>query len=836
MNLEIYRAAVLKATVAIDESTTYNGEFMGMDKIDAQFTVSAPIDIQLDDYVVYNGKNYSIKTAIGLEQVDSKTFIYEVTFFSPTYDMYDVLIMHLGRTKFSYTGTPLEVLSLIVDCLNAEQTGWTIEDCSTISEPQTFTFDQQSCRTALSNLADTFKLEYRIEDKAITLLESIGDIQPIVLQYGRGHGLTNANRQAVDNAFATVWFGFGGSENLPEAYRSGMDRLALDAPIEVNVDKYGRKQGSVTFEDCYPRRTSTITAINGLYEVTDSTLDFDINAQQITDGGAKIVFKSGELSGQEFVITSYNNTTKTIRLGINKDEQGYNLPNATFSAQIGDKYTLIGIVMPTVYITAAETELAGLLADYAAKNSFPPVAFPLNLDEKYIRDNSLQGLFIPGDKVHVTSVSLGVDTDLRLQSVSWPLVNNALISGVVSDVVQYTLTEKVIKDIGQTKKDIKAATTSNILESRQATANLMILKDLVFDPSGNYYTEKIKPASVETLYLSVGAKQNDFNLADVIIKANYNGDKSKINISNGYLLHNSIQIDGLGFNWAMVGVNITGLVDATQYYVYAKCSRLALAGTFVVSDVQISLEHLADYYHFNMGVLFAVNATGYRDFEFTKGMAYLVGDTLTAGKIKSLDAQTYFDLTNNKFKMGDATNSLDWNVTTAGKLTIKGSIVATDADFINLVVKNLATAAVSNKRVVINGTDNNIRVLDASNNVLIEIDDDSALERIRKIINDYPLPPTYEPVYGPGYRVGSATSGNSSSLSRVGLVTSIDGVIQHKIGKEPLTGKGYAELDVEGGMILKKFNLGGTLTNVKIVLAGETIDGVYIQYLAWEAL
>ncbi|MCK4883626.1 MAG: hypothetical protein KAS30_02020, partial [Candidatus Diapherotrites archaeon] len=43
--------------------------------------------------------------------------------------------------------------------------------------------------------------------------------------------------------------------------------------------------------------------------------------------------------------------------------------------------------------------------------------------------------------------------------------------------------------------------------------------------------------------------------------------------------------------------------------------------------------------------------------------------------IRSLDELNYFDLDNNKFKLGDANSQLDWNVSAANQLRIKGTIV-----------------------------------------------------------------------------------------------------------------------------------------------------------------
>jgi len=77
-------------------------------------------------------------------------------------------------------------------------------------------------------------------------------------------------------------------------------------------------------------------------------------------------------------------------------------------------------------------------------------------------------------------------------------------------------------------------------------------------------------------------------------------------------------------------------------------------------------------------MLFAV-ADGYRDFDFVYGMTYISGNTITTGKIQSIDGNNYLDLTNNKFRVGDANSFFDWNVTTGSKLTIKGALAQSPA-------------------------------------------------------------------------------------------------------------------------------------------------------------
>lgn len=455
MKLDILRNNSIVASVEIDEATIFVSELLGAEKISADFYVEGNVDFKVNDYVLYLGKKYRINSAVDAEMLDKRTFHYRIDFVGEIYDLYDELMIHLGRVFFTYSGTASDLLQLCVDSMNVDTPSvlWTKGVCEATVEVKTFTFSGQSVRTALTEIASAFNLEYKVENRSVCLIKRIGIDHDITLEYGRGKGLQSVVKQPIDKAFATVWYAFGGSQNLPDNYRNGMDRLSLSTPIERNVGIYGRKKGSVTFEDIYPQRTGVVSTIVNANAFADNLLDFDINAQMINQT-AKVVFTSGELSGQEFVISSYNHAAKRVSFTSSKDTYGNVLPNSILSIAVGDKYTLTGIVMPDSYIQAAEAKLLIKAKEYAKANSFPPVSFPLSIDEKYIREMQLINKLFGGDSVIVRCIELGIWQKIRLQSVSYPLVNPAKLSGVVSDTVPYTTAELMIRDLKQVKKDI----------------------------------------------------------------------------------------------------------------------------------------------------------------------------------------------------------------------------------------------------------------------------------------------------------------------------------------------------------------------------------------------
>lgn len=454
-SISILRAGESFLSVEIGEDTVLKQELMGMDKVEAEFVLGESVPILIDDYIVVNGKNYTVREAPEIEKLNANTLVYSVTFYGESYLLYDKILMDEGRSRFSYTGTPNDLLQLILTNMQVLDSGWALGNVSTIGEALTFSFNEQSCRTALDQVAEAFDLEYYISNKNIYLINSIGTSLGQQFEYGRGKGLYKLTRRSVDEAFATRWYGFGGAQNVAVTYRNALGRLSFDDnPIDVNTHFYGVKEGSVTFEEIYPRFTGTVDNSLVNNELTDADIDFDLNDLIITEGAAKIVFKSGDLSGNEFPITAYDHVAKKVTFGITEDENGYILPNDTVNPSTGDEFTFVGIEMPQSYIDAAESELKVKVEEHASNNSSPKVAYDLEIDEKYIRVKNLTNAVLPGDSLTVIDDDLSVNDEIRIQSVEYPLVKPSAITAIISDVRQYTERERIVKDLRGNQREL----------------------------------------------------------------------------------------------------------------------------------------------------------------------------------------------------------------------------------------------------------------------------------------------------------------------------------------------------------------------------------------------
>jgi hypothetical protein len=80
--------------------------------------------------------------------------------------------------------------------------------------------------------------------------------------------------------------------------------------------------------------------------------------------------------------------------------------------------------------------------------------------------------------------------------------------------------------------------------------------DMMFDPEGNYFTEKITPLAVHTGQLIVGTNSQQFSLENIKFEPNYLGDENRFGARvidttrPGLLIHNTI---GLGSSNDSVG-------------------------------------------------------------------------------------------------------------------------------------------------------------------------------------------------------------------------------------------------------------------------------------------
>ncbi|WP_114937583.1 phage tail protein [Mucilaginibacter endophyticus] len=695
MYLPIYLNGVIISQLPVYDDLAINRALMGVDEIPVQIELPGTLYCPIGSYIIYNNWKYTVNTIPSptvTGDANGLKYKYSIVFESPFYKLYDKKFKHLNNKTFEFYGDLESLCYLVVSNINEIDSGWTVGICDDLGK-KTLSFDKHTCRTALDTIAEAFGCEWYPSGigKTINFVKQAGNLTTLVFQYGRGKGLYSLGYEYQnDENIVTRAFGYGSSKNLPKNYRDGATQLMFDGYyLDKNILKpdgvtplYGIKEGDYEDEDIFPSVAGVVSGLSaydadsGVFTITDSALSFNLNTYFSQDT-AKVTFTSGQLQGQDFEIQSYDNTAKTIKVKKSQDAAGNTLPNETVTAEIGDTYTLTDMYMPDEVVAAAEDLLKTKTQEWLNENCVPRVLYTLELDPLYARDNGI--ILKPGDQIRVVDNALGIDTLIRTTSTSYPVIfpdiitPNTKISATIANFIPYTTTERVISDTIDNQHDIKIVNRTSAERARVNALNLKKLQSRIFNPDGSLFTGT---DSLVAGMASFGYDSQNFNLNNVTISPNDGADPNSLKISAGDMVHRIYKIEGLGYTWIISNNEWTGLDPAKFYYVYAKCSRTALTGTWEISETPVNAADIPGYYAFNVGILYEVNTDGYRDFEFTKGMTYIVGDQITTGRIKDITGQNFFDLNSAQFNLGDEDAGLDWNITTPATLTIRGFTVA----------------------------------------------------------------------------------------------------------------------------------------------------------------
>lgn len=575
------------------------------------FSIGSPVklDLRIGDTLTYKGEVMTINKEPGLAKLSSLQYSTTVVFQGLRHSLERYMLKDEGALTFDYFGNLSDFLLMFMESVNLSDSGWTLGEVE-VTEPTSLSFDRVYCFTALNMIAQAFSCEWQIVGKQISVKKTVGQVTGINLAYGKDNGLYSLSREAIDNArIVNRAFGSGGSNNLPQGY--GKKNLQLDAPIEdaTSISLYGVREGAFQDETIFPNRTSTATTVakinDNTYQLEDATIDFDLNGQRIDGTEAKIVFKSGALTGQEFKIISYNHSNKRIRYEANKDSNGGLMPSGLMVAEVGDQYTLIGTRMPSTYVDAALLALEERTAEYLNSNKIPRVVYTLDID---ILDAKRKSTYPnEGDFIHVVDADLGIDDDIRVTSVSYPaLFPDVLIQGMkfnceVGNDITYTFTQKIEKDIKETAEVVTTYRNQSVESNRRSVSALNEFRSMVFDPDGN-----MEQPMIEAMAGLFGTKSQMFDLNGVTITENYLGDPNKLLLSEGNLIHYAYDIPTVGNVWNITQSSLSGLVSDKAYYIALKASRTAATATWDVSLVKRSVDEDPDHWYFNFGVITSV--------------------------------------------------------------------------------------------------------------------------------------------------------------------------------------------------------------------------------------
>lgn len=467
-------------------------------------------------------------------------------------------------------------------------------------------------------------------------------------------------------------------------------------------------EDSLDCSDIYPKRIGKVTSVvvedadNNFYDIVDNTIPNTLNYEECLIEGETmtIVFQSGMLAGREFEVKYYHNAERgkaARRFEIVPAEiDGQTMPNATFAPQTTDTYVVFKCRMPDAYVRDDETKTG------ASWDMFRTAVRYLfdNEEQKFSFTGELDGIWSKKDWINISGkIRLGgyiqfSDEHFQKDGVLVRItgikdyinkphspeieLSNSTVGGSFSTTLKQLESDEVL--VEDYHRDAIQFTKRRF---RDAKETMEMLEDALLDN----FTNSINPIAIQTMQMLVGDESLQFrfvnsktNPVGVAHSITFDNTTKQLTAAAGIIQHLTIGISSLSSShaaseyryWDMPQYT-SGRLDngETKYYLYAKVSKTAQTGSFLLSETAIKLEGVTGYYHLLVGVLNS-EYDGERSFVTLYGFSEILPGRITTDRIVSGNGDSYFDMLANAMKLGSV---LDFNSEGDGKLRLKGTLV-----------------------------------------------------------------------------------------------------------------------------------------------------------------
>lgn len=447
----------------------YNGSFMGDRVLVANVKSPTPIEFNIGDYTYLGADKfilYEIPDEKKISSLESYggAFEYSLRFLHESEDLnlcsfmdyvtFDNNTHYSNLNTFSFYGDVSELAERIRVNLNRLfPSKWTINiHSSAPTKILNVSANNISCLQALGMVNTVFGTTFTIKGRVITI-GAQGRSIPEIFQYK--DGLIEVSQTSQKNQMIiTRLRAYGSKKNLPDGYnRKGVYPQSFVAPglmlpnssIEgidyidsVNKGEYGVREGAVYFdgkangEEIFPSiegMTASQLISAGVPTTATGALDMVVSATQVLDyeqptiditikdigfdindyigDNPVISMKSGDCIGSDLAITEVIKEGDNYKLTVNRTREGdFYIPNLSQHVKAGDKFVLLGIRMPDVYVLAAERRLLAAAKEYLAANDHPNITFSPKVDSKYIHENDIS--LSEGDLLSFIDEDLGI--------------------------------------------------------------------------------------------------------------------------------------------------------------------------------------------------------------------------------------------------------------------------------------------------------------------------------------------------------------------------------------------------------------------------------------------
>lgn len=481
----------------------------------------------------------------------------------------------------------------------------------------------------------------------------------------------------------------------------------------LSIRRYDKQLSSLAEDslDCseiYPKRVGTVSSVavvdaaHNFYDIIDTSIPSTLNYEECLIEGETmtIIFQSGMLAGREFEVKYYHEAVKNKaarRFEIVPAElDGQTMPNATFAPKAGDKYAVFKCMLPDSYISDDETKTGASWDMFRAAVKY---LFD-NEEQKFTFTGELDGIWSKKDWLNIGGrIKLGgyiLFSDEQFQKdgvlvritgvkdyINKPYspvieLSNTTVSGGVSS----TLNE--LKSEGVVMEDLhRASIQFTKRRFRDAKETISMLEDALLEN----FTNSINPIAVQTMSMLVGDESLQFrfvnsktNPVQVAHSITYDIEAKQLSAEAGIIQHMTLGIASISsahkaseYKYWNMSAYTSGRLDdgSKKYYLYAKVSRTAQTGSFILSETAIKMEAVSGFYHLLVGVLNS-EYDGVRSFVTLYGFSEVLPGRVTTDRVVSGDGNSFFDFVANALKLGD---KLSYNVNGDGELKIKGTIV-----------------------------------------------------------------------------------------------------------------------------------------------------------------
>ena len=670
-------------------------------KVELHYSLPGHVEVPTGSYIEFQGERYTLWYPENFEKKGTRIFDYTVTFGGNEEILkkykYKLLSDKPYKLKFVMTATPRMFVELLVDNLNLYDSGWTVG--TVIEAPEKLlSFNHEKCWAVLGRLAEEFDTEFEIVGKTINLrkVEYYKDA-PLKLSYGKGNGFLPGVGRANqgDNLPVEILYVQGGERNIDySAYGSQTLLLPKSQELEYQGRRYktdpdgmyvtradrplsSYNEDSYDASDIYPSRVGTVSETDTepgedtdgndvtFYNFYDSSVPANLNFEDCLIAGQTmtVIFQTGRLAGREFDV-KYIHDGRKFEI-VPAEQDGMDLPNSSLYPEVGDKYAVFNISLPTAYVcdnatkTGASWDMFREAVRYLYEREERQFTFSGELDGIWAKKNwlAIGAKLVPGGYVDFSDPQFQPDGILiRITGVRDHInrphspeleLSNTPVGGFLSDELGKLESEEVVND-----KRYKEALQFTKRRYRDAIEAQEML-EVAFDN----YSKGIDPIWVRTMSLLVGDESLQFRFVNsktapvtVMPDFRYDDNTGVFTAPALILQHMTLGISDIKEShkpseyqyWDMGAYTSPYLGDYGKLYLYAKCGKSGGKGTFEMSGSPHKFEE-DGYYYFLTGLL-GSQFDGARSFVTVYGFTEILPGRVTVDRIVSTDGNTYFIL------------------------------------------------------------------------------------------------------------------------------------------------------------------------------------------------